>query len=487
MQNLAPTLSKAIAIVRERTALEETVDVKEFRSMMSDMKIDEHEATLVLDQVNFDKGGLRCDELLTRLEVMREALEHRKDNVDILQEGEKAPNHDQILVANAGYTSTENSFDPWKRTVSQMSMSSMMEPDMSSCRVQVAAGQDTAGPFYDRHRTYLVSISSQEGSRLVRRYKDFEWLRQTLVHKYPFRIIPQIPPKKLSLTSSEQFLVSRRRGLEEFLFLIVNHPVLQKDPLLVDFLSVDNFTEIRSRICSAWQEESQATLPQTQTNGEQEDGVAQEPNWVIYEDARNWTTLITEALEKLRGTLSGLSGSQLQTQLHLGTIAHCVRALLDNTQHREVEEKKFPKMIESLIEPHTDLISQLGLDGLRLEVYLRLLRGCSEAVSRIKMSKFENLSKISNQIVTAQATAEKLRIRDGPVHTSELDQVFAKISTLQRELLYHSQRNAFADECLKQELGWVVKMSRSLMHVFTAIQNSLQHHYQTLADLSDLH
>lgn len=84
--------------------------------------------------------------------------------------------------------------------------------------------------------------------------------------------------------------------------------------------------------------------------------MAQEPNWVIYEDARNWTSLITEALEKLRGTLSGLSGSQLQTQLHLGTIAHCVRALLDNTQHREVEEKKFPKMIESLIEPHTDLV-----------------------------------------------------------------------------------------------------------------------------------
>lgn len=46
---VAPTLSKAIAIVRERTALEETVDVKEFRSMMSDMKIDEHEATLVVD------------------------------------------------------------------------------------------------------------------------------------------------------------------------------------------------------------------------------------------------------------------------------------------------------------------------------------------------------------------------------------------------------------------------------------------------------
>ena len=46
---VAPTLSKAIAIVRERTALEDTVDVKEFCSMMSDMKIDGHEATLVVD------------------------------------------------------------------------------------------------------------------------------------------------------------------------------------------------------------------------------------------------------------------------------------------------------------------------------------------------------------------------------------------------------------------------------------------------------
>lgn len=201
--------------------------------------------------MDFTKGELRSDELLARLELVQVELEHSDENTDGTGHDSEGPSEGEILVANAGFTSAETSFDPWKRTVSQMSMSSMLEPDMSSCRVEVQEGGEMEGPFYDRHRTYSISISSQKGSRVVRRYKDFVWLRHALLQKYPFRTIPAVPPKKLTctqhlrddqyhpflVTASERFLASRRRGLEEFLFLIVNHPVLQKDTLVVHFLS----------------------------------------------------------------------------------------------------------------------------------------------------------------------------------------------------------------------------------------------------------
>lgn len=62
-----------------------------------------------------------------------------------------------------------------------------------------------------------------------------------------------------------------------------------------------------------------------------------------------------------------------------------------------------------------------------MEVYLRLILGCSDMVTRMKTAKFDGFGKLTNQIVTAQAAAEKLRVRDGTVHTPELDKALAKI------------------------------------------------------------
>lgn len=168
------------------------------------------------------------------MEVIRGAMDKSHDSFGGSKED--APDPEGIIVANPTYSSRMGAaIDPWRRTISQISMGSFLEPELSSCKVTIEAGE-TMGPFYDRHRTYHISVSSHDGGG-VRRYKDFEWLRYMLVHKYPFRIIPQIPYKRLSLVASEQFLVSRRRGLEEFLFLVVNHPILQKDQLVVQFLS----------------------------------------------------------------------------------------------------------------------------------------------------------------------------------------------------------------------------------------------------------
>ncbi|CAG89428.4 DEHA2F15950p [Debaryomyces hansenii CBS767] len=68
----------------------------------------------------------------------------------------------------------------------------------------------------------------------------FTPLLEYLLKKYPFRVIPGLPPKKFSVGSSpdSQFLQRRRRGLFRFLNQIVKHPVLRQDALVVTFLSV---------------------------------------------------------------------------------------------------------------------------------------------------------------------------------------------------------------------------------------------------------
>lgn len=76
--------------------------------------------------------------------------------------------------------------------------------------------------------------------KVIRRYSDFVWLLEFLLKKYPFRVIPGLPPKKFTVGASpdSQFLQRRRRGLHRFLNQLVKHPVLKQEPMVITFLSV---------------------------------------------------------------------------------------------------------------------------------------------------------------------------------------------------------------------------------------------------------
>lgn len=45
--------------------------------------------------------------------------------------------------------------------------------------------------------TFYTVTSRAHGSTVVRRYSDFDWLHEQLLRRYPFRIIPELPAKKI--------------------------------------------------------------------------------------------------------------------------------------------------------------------------------------------------------------------------------------------------------------------------------------------------
>lgn len=105
-----------------------------------------------------------------------------------------------------------------------------------------------------------------------------------------------------------------------------------------------------------------------------------------------------------------------------------------------------------------------------------------ERTYSMKYNKFEWLTK---QIVKAQATAEKLRLRDEDhgVPMPEMERALSRVSQLQQELSYNTKRNEFADRCLEQELGWVVKMTRSIPIILEGFCHLLEQNYQYATDL----
>ncbi|CAF1137745.1 unnamed protein product [Rotaria sordida] len=95
-----------------------------------------------------------------------------------------------------------------------------------------------------RARTGISSSQDIQSSCVFRRYSDFETLRNYLVAKYSWIIVPVLPEKTISHTWSKSHqdrtsveVVERRRILlERFLHNLCAHPTLSSDPAVKTFL-----------------------------------------------------------------------------------------------------------------------------------------------------------------------------------------------------------------------------------------------------------
>ncbi|GAN07422.1 conserved hypothetical protein [Mucor ambiguus] len=89
--------------------------------------------------------------------------------------------------------------------------------------------------FLFKHINYEVE-SEKLSCKVLRRFSDFWWLWEVLLRRYPYRIMPNLPPKKLG-GRDDMFEERRRKGLVRFINSVARHPVLGKDDVVVAFLS----------------------------------------------------------------------------------------------------------------------------------------------------------------------------------------------------------------------------------------------------------
>ncbi|KAL8763709.1 MAG: hypothetical protein Q9184_000604, partial [Pyrenodesmia sp. 2 TL-2023] len=117
------------------------------------------------------------------------------------------------------------------------------------------------GMFMFQHRNYEVK-SARRGSTVIRRYSDFVWLLDCLHKRYPFRLLPLLPPKRVAVngrhlaTNDSNFIEKRRRGLVRFTNALVRHPVLGQEELVKMFLTVPTeLAGLRKQVSNSVQEE----------------------------------------------------------------------------------------------------------------------------------------------------------------------------------------------------------------------------------------
>ncbi|EDQ87591.1 uncharacterized protein MONBRDRAFT_33245 [Monosiga brevicollis MX1] len=114
--------------------------------------------------------------------------------------------------------------------------------------VQVMLGHATG--MLKKHTNYEV-FSKRKSTTVSRRFSDFEPLDAYLRKRYPYRIIPQLPPKTFGGGNMKpEFIEHRRRGLQRYLMFVGRHPVLQDDEILTAFLT-DSSSDIQLKVKDA--------------------------------------------------------------------------------------------------------------------------------------------------------------------------------------------------------------------------------------------
>ncbi|WWC73211.1 uncharacterized protein I206_107177 [Kwoniella pini CBS 10737] len=101
---------------------------------------------------------------------------------------------------------------------------------------------------------YRIESDKRSAGAVSRRYSDFVWLLDCLVKRYPFRLLPSLPPKRIGPDAS--FLEARRKALKRFINFVVNHPVMKDDGALNVFLTEGSFESWRKRTKVSTEEES---------------------------------------------------------------------------------------------------------------------------------------------------------------------------------------------------------------------------------------
>ncbi|KAJ3436373.1 sorting nexin [Anaeramoeba flamelloides] len=154
----------------------------------------------------------------------------------------------------------EKEKNPKKKPQETLESITLIENNKSELKISVGS-PETIGSGMKKHTVYQVTTGGNDnqeekgnkkekkkkkkskGKGVKRRYKDFLWLKNNLILKYPGVVVPAMPGKKMTSKFSNEFIEMRRSKLEMFLNRISLHPILSQAQIFTDFLE-KNVTNI---------------------------------------------------------------------------------------------------------------------------------------------------------------------------------------------------------------------------------------------------
>ncbi|KKA30280.1 hypothetical protein TD95_003875 [Thielaviopsis punctulata] len=324
------------------------------------------------------------------------------------------------------------------------------------------------GIFLFQHHNYEVA-SPRRNSKVIRRYSDFVWLLGCLHKRYPFRVLPMLPPKRVALNGNHlsndgAFIEKRRRGLARFLNAIVRHPVLSQEQLVIMFLTVP--TEL-----SVWRKQATISV--------QDEFVGRELTAGLEE------SLPIGPLEELFARTR--NGVKRSAELYIG-VCNIMDRLVKRTEGVAADHARIALSLISLTETHSDTYASdtnevpLLNDGLQaMSRHLRTCQSLLEDESRaweagvledLKQQRdglvslrdmFErrdqldkdNIPALEKRIRTNEDKIAVLRQKpEGMVKPGEVEKLAEAIISDKQSIVAQHNRSVFVRECVRDELRY---------------------------------
>ena len=200
-------------------------------------------------------------------------------------------------------------------------------------KIEIALGEKKTGSLFSKsYQTYEISVPLLN-LKVIRRYSDFEWLRQTLVSMFTSSVIPPIPKKNKigGDRFKEQFLEKRTRTLEKFLNLLLQDPNIKSSKILYDFISIEQDNQFNDAKKSYNNYKPPQQLKDYQTITGKIDIKVDEGNEIYYQNIKNQTELNQELLSKLNKQLKLLNNEMNMVVTRLAEVAKCCEELFNHS------------------------------------------------------------------------------------------------------------------------------------------------------------
>ncbi|TQB69239.1 Sorting nexin mvp1 [Monascus purpureus] len=345
--------------------------------------------------------------------------------------------------------------------------------------IKVTLLPEKEGVFLFQHRNYEVKWT-RRGSTVVRRYSDFVWLLDCLHKRYPFRQLPLLPPKRVSVNGthlaadSNSFLEKRRRGLVRFVNALARHPVLSQEQLVVMFLTVP--TEL-----SVWRKQATVSVQDEFTGRvlppELEDSLPSNLSDTL-DTVRNGVKRSAEIyinlcmlLERLSKRNEGLAADNLRFSLALQSLTEVTRDTyaIDTNDVPMLNEgisctAKHLATSQTLLEDEAQAWNEGVLEDLKLQ--RDWLVSMRELFDRRDRYAKNNIPQLERRIENNEKKLQDLRARpEGTVKPGDIEKVEEAIFKAKESIVQQHARGVFIKECMLQELIYFQQSQYQISHL----------------------
>ncbi|KAL8377605.1 hypothetical protein RB595_008342 [Gaeumannomyces hyphopodioides] len=332
-------------------------------------------------------------------------------------------------------------------------------------KVYVSLMPEKEGIFMFQHHNYEVS-SVRRGSKVIRRYSDFVWLLDCLHKRYPFRVLPLLPPKRVAvngnhLSNDGAFIEKRRRGLGRFLNALVRHPVIGQEQLVVMFLTVPTELSVwrKQATISVQDEFAGRNLPQglEESLSPQLEDLFSRTRAGVRRSAELYIG-VCAVMDRLVKRTEGVAADHARIALSLmslteisgdcyATDTNDVPLLNDGL----VAMSKHLRTAQSLMEDESRAWDAGVLEDLKRQrdalVALRDMFDRRERLDR------DNIPALERRIQANETKLANLRSKpEGMVKPGEIEKVVEAIIKDKESIVNQHNRSVFVKECLRDEL-----------------------------------